>query len=68
MKRFTLITKGNEIRQFNYVSGSGIENQSDAVVIDDQGNISVNKGNTITWPTNATDGMQAIVDVKAGTL
>lgn len=68
MKRFTWIRKGNDVHQFNYVSGSGVENQDDAIVIDDQGTIIVNKGNPITWPTDATSGMQAIVDVKAGTL
>ncbi len=68
MKRFTLIKKGNDITQFNYVSEVKYLNEEDAIVIDDQGNISVNKGNPITWPTDATNGMQAIVDVKAGTL
>ena len=68
MKRFTLIKKGNDITQFNYVSGSGIEHQPDAIIIDNQGIISVNKGNPINWPADATNGMQAIVDVKAGTL
>lgn len=68
MKRFTLIKKGNDITQFNYVSEVKYLNEVDVIVIDDQGNISVNKGNPITWPTDATNGLQAIVDVKAGTL
>lgn len=65
---FTVITEGNEIGQFIHVGWSSIEKQDNIIVIDDQGTISVNKGNPITWPTDATDGLQAIVDVKAGTL
>lgn len=66
MKWFTSITKGNEITQFDTVGH--VKTADDAIVITAVGEIIVNKGNPITWPTDATDGLQAIVDVKAGTL
>ena len=66
MKRFTLIKKGNEIVQFDFVSD--IKNADDAIVIESNGEITVNGCNPITWPTDAKNGLQAIVDVKAGTL
>lgn len=68
MKCFTWIKKGNDVHQFNYLSEIKGEDKSDAIVIDDTGVVIVNQGNPITWPADATDGMQAIVDVKAGTL
>ena len=68
MKRFTLIKKGNDITQFNYASEVKYLNEEDVIVITDSGKIIVNQGNPITWPAGATNGMQAIVDVKAGTL
>ena len=68
MKCFTWIKKGNNVHQFNYLSEIKGEDKSDAIVIDDTGVVIVNQGNPITWPDSATDGMQAIVDVKAGTL
>lgn len=69
MKRLTWIKKGNEVNQFNYISGLDFDNnQTDAIVITDSGEIIVNQGNPITWPDSATNGIQAIVDVKAGTL
>ena len=60
MERFTVITEGN-----NTVSYGNIDH---IIVINNSGDVKVNKGNPITWPTDATDGLQAIVDVKAGTL
>ena len=66
MKRFTRICKGNKIRQFDYVDGIMVDDE--IIVMDSDGKIIVDIGNPITWPTGATDGMQAIVDVKAGTL
>ena len=68
MKRFTWIKKGNEVYQFNYISEIKDEDKSDAIIIVDTGVVIVNQGNPITWPTDASDGLQAIVDVKAGTL
>lgn len=66
MKRFTRICKGNKIRQFDYVDGIMVDDE--IIVMDSDGKIIVNQGNPITWPDSATSGMQAIVDVKAGTL
>ena len=66
MKRFTRICKGNKIRQFDYVDGIMVDDE--IIVMDSDGKIIVDIGNPITWPTDATDGLQAIVDVKAGTL
>ena len=66
MKRFTRICKGNKIRQFDYVDGIMVDDE--IIVMDSDGKIIVDIGNPITWPDSATDGMQAIVDVKAGTL
>lgn len=68
MKSFTWIKKGNEVYQFNYLNEIKDEDKSDVIVIDDTGVVIVNNGNPITWPTEATNGLQAIVDVKAGTL
>ena len=68
MKCFTWIKKGNNVHQFNYLSEIKGEDKSDAIVINDGGEIIVNQGNPITWPTDAKNGLQAIVDVKAGTL
>lgn len=68
MKCFTWIKKDNDIHQFNYISEIKGEDKSDAIVIDDTGVVIVNQGNPITWPTDATNGLQAIVDVKTGTL
>lgn len=45
-----------------------IKDTKNIIVVNSDGNISVNKGNPITWPTDAKNGLQAIVDVKAGTL
>lgn len=63
---FTVITKGNKVRQYSNPAKLGLIDH--IIVITDSGEIIVNKGNPITWPTDATNGMQAIVDVKAGTL
>ena len=63
---YTVITKGNEVSKHNNLAKLGLIDH--IIVITDGGEIIVNKGNPITWPTDATNGMQAIVDVKAGTL
>ena len=66
MTVFTLIGKDNKVFQFDYVSE--VNNVDDAIIIGNTGEIIVNKGNPITWPADASDGLQAIVDVKEGTL
>jgi len=63
---FTVITKGNKVRQ---TKGLCVADPfDDTIVIYSNGEIIVNQGNPITWPADASDGLQAIVDVKAGTL
>lgn len=62
---YTVITKGNKVKQIDEAAFGGI---NDIMIINESGKVLVNKGNPITWPTDATDGLQAIVDVKAGTL
>ena len=63
---FTVITKGNNVSKHNNPAKLGLIDH--IIVITDSGEIIVNQGNPITWPADATDGLQAIVDVKAGTL
>lgn len=69
---FTVITKGNDVRQYTdsevNVYRNIKNNVYDYIIIHDDGLVASNKGNPITWPTDASDGLQAIVDVKAGTL
>jgi len=62
---YTVITKGNKV---NRVHTSTYSDVDDIIIVNEHGHIALKKGNPITWPTNATDGLQAIVDVKAGTL
>lgn len=63
---YTVITKGNNVSKHNNPAKLGLIDH--IIVITDCGEVKINKGNPITWPTDATDGLQAIVDVKAGTL
>lgn len=63
---YTVITKGNNVSKHNNPAKLGIIDH--IIVITDSGEVIVNQGNPITWPADATDGLQAIVDVKAGTL
>ena len=63
---YTVITKGNNVSKHSNHAKLGLIDH--IIVITDGGEVKINKGNPITWPTDATDGMQAIVDVKAGTL
>jgi len=63
---YTVITKGNNVSKHNNPAKLGLIDH--IIVITDGGEVKINKGNPITWPTDATSGLQAIVDVKAGTL
>lgn len=63
---YTVITKGNNVSKHNNPAKLGLIDH--IIVITDGGEVKINKGNPINWPTDATDGMQAIVDVKEGTL
>lgn len=62
---YTVITKGNKVGTYH---SPGVSDRDDMILIDSNGEVIVKQGNPITWPTDATDGLQAIVDVKAGTL
>lgn len=63
---YTVITKGNNVSKHSNPTKLGLIDH--IIIIDDLGTIATMKGNPITWPTDATDGLQAIVDVKEGTL
>lgn len=63
---FTVITKYNNVSKVNPLDIGAV--LDDTIIIDELGGIALKKGNPITWPTDAKNGMQAIVDVKAGTL
>ena len=63
---FTVITKGNVINPVINLSHVGPVDH--VIVLNESGKVLLTKGNPITWPTDAINGMQAIVDVKAGTL
>ena len=62
----TVITKGNNVSKHSNPAKLGLIDH--IIVITDGGEIIINQGNPITWPADASDGLQAIVDVKAGTL
>lgn len=65
----TVITKSNEVRVYDPdYEVLAVSDIADCIAITDSGEIIVNQGNPIIWPTDAKNGMQAIVDVKAGTL
>ena len=63
---YTVITKGNNVSNHNNLIKLCLIDH--IIVVNESGEIIVNKGNPITWPDSATNGMKAIVDVKAGTL
>lgn len=63
---YTVITEGNKVSKVNPLDIGVV--LDDTIIIDELGGIASKKGNPITWPTDAKNGMQAIVDVKAGTL
>lgn len=62
---YTVITKGNKVKRVHIATYGGID---DIIIVNESGKVLLTKGNPITWPDSATNGMQAIVDVKAGTL
>lgn len=69
MSVITVIREDNRVYQFDNEKSAVVDNHIDHIImVNEFGKIIVNKGNPITWPTGDTDGMQAIVDVKAGTL
>lgn len=67
---YTVITKGNKVCQYTDIDSIEHSVEGPFLAIDN-GNgskVAFTEDNPITWPDSATDGMQAIVDVKAGTL
>lgn len=72
IEMYTVITKGNEVNQYNSIDGVNRDIKHSCIVVNKIGTIiersSGASGNPITWPADATSGLQAIVDVKAGTL
>ena len=62
---YTVITKGNKVDRVHTSTYGDVD---DIIIVNEVGQVLVNKGNPITWPTDAKNGLQAIVDVKAGTL
>ena len=67
---YTVITKGNEVSKHNSIDSIERSVEGPFLAIDN-GNgskVAFTEDSPITWPDSATDGMQAIVDVKAGTL
>jgi hypothetical protein len=67
---YTVITKGNNVSKHNSIDSIERSVEGPFLAIDN-GNgskVAFTEDSPITWPTDATNGMQAIVDVKAGTL
>ena len=67
---FTVITKGNEVRQYPDIDSIERSVEGPFLAIDNRSGskVAFTEISPITWPFTATAGMQAIVDVKAGTL
>lgn len=69
MSIFTVIREDNRIYQYDSEKTAFVDGDvDDLIIVNESGKVLINKGNPITWPTDATSGLQAIVDVKAGTL
>lgn len=65
----TVITKGNNVRQYDPDEAIlCMSDIADCIAVNSNGKVIVNKGNPINWPTDAKNGLRAIVDIKAGTL
>lgn len=70
MSIFTVITKGNKVRQYHdidYLTNVRMT-EKDYLILRECGSLEGSGGNPITWPTDAEIGLRAIADVKAGTL
>lgn len=67
---FTAITKCNEVRQYTDIDSIERSVEGPFLAIDNSNGskVAFTEISPITWPTDAKSGMQAIVDVKAGTL
>lgn len=67
---FTVITKGNEVRQYTDIDSIERSVEGPFLAIDNSNGskVAFTEISPITWPNDATNGLQAIVDIKAGTL
>ena len=67
---FTVITEGNKVRQYTDIDSieRSVEGPFLAINNSNGSKVAFTEISPITWPTAASDGLQAIVDVKAGTL
>ena len=67
---FTVITKDNDVRQYTDIDSIERSVEGPFLAINNRSGskVAFTEISPITWPTAATNGMQAIVDVKAGTL
>ena len=63
---FTVITKYNKVSKVNPLDIGVV--LDDTIIIDELGRIALKKGNPITWPADASDGTQAIVDINKATI
>ena len=63
---YTVITEGNNVSKHSNLIKLGLVDH--IIMVDESGNVTRTKGNPITWPDTATEGMQAIVELKPGTL
>jgi hypothetical protein len=69
--KYIAIHKGNTVKQIEIKNTDDIcnlEPYSDVIMVNEYGEVIINKGNPIAWPTGTIIGMQAIVDVKKGVL
>ena len=67
---YTVITKGNEVRQYPDIDSieCSVDGPFLAINSCSGSKVAFTEDDPITWPADATSGLQAIVDVKAGTL
>ena len=67
---FTVITEGNKVRQYTDIDSieRSVEGPFLAISNRSGSKVAFTEISPITWPNDATNGLQAIVDVKAGTL
>lgn len=67
---FTVITEGNKVRQYTDIDSIECSVEGPFLAISNRSGskVAFTEISPITWPADVTNGLQAIVDVKAGTL
>lgn len=67
---YTVITKGNNVSKHNSIDSieRSVEGPFLAINNGNGSKVAFTEDSPITWPADASDGLQAIIDVKAGTL